>query len=209
MKRAIRIVNCSGAIGDGGALHPQALAEAADTYFRSPGITSVRIAWVTGDNVTQQVPTGQLGAWWRRWRARTLWCAAGARMRAPRWAHVDGRQLCWRGHLMDAPARDAALCADKAAVQPNYGPTVTMPDYKGTVIRPFGDLVSARSGDKGGNANIRAWVRDDAGYPWFQAFLTSGRAQALLGDDWRPEYEIERCEFPKLRAVHILVRSLL
>ncbi|KIH90815.1 hypothetical protein SPBR_01024 [Sporothrix brasiliensis 5110] len=157
MKRAIRIVNCSGAIGDGGALHPQALA------------------------------------------GHVIECGPMS----------TGGNFAGVATVVDVPARDAALCADKAAVQPDYGPTVTMPDYKGTVVCPFGDLASARSSDKGGNANIGVWMRDDAADPWLQAFSTSERAQALLGDDWRPEYAIERCEFPELRAVHILVRGLL
>ncbi|CAK7207436.1 hypothetical protein SEUCBS139899_010246 [Sporothrix eucalyptigena] len=47
-------------VHDGGALNPQALAEAADAYFRGLGITSVKIAWVTGDNVTEKVRNGML-----------------------------------------------------------------------------------------------------------------------------------------------------
>ena len=31
---------------------------------------------------------------------------------------------------------------------------------------PLGTLAGARSGDKGGNANVGLWVRDDAAYPW-------------------------------------------
>ncbi|CAK7219507.1 hypothetical protein SBRCBS47491_003875 [Sporothrix bragantina] len=112
--------------------------------------------------------------------------------------------------VIDVPARDASLCADKAATQPNYGPTVEMPTFEGgTVRRPLGDVVFTRSGDKGGNSNIGFWVRDEAAYPWLKAFMTSERAQQLLGNDWRDSYKIERCEFPNLRAVHILVRGIL
>ena len=39
----------------------------------------------------------------------------------------------------------------------------------GTVL---GEHFGARSGDKGGNANVGIWARDDAGYAWLRANLT-------------------------------------
>lgn len=124
----------------------------------------------------------------------------------------EGGHKAGSATVTDVPAREASLCADKAAVQPIYESTVAPPKYETTVRRPLGDLVFARSGDKGGNANIGFWVRDEAAYPWLQSFLTTVRAKLLLGDDWKDTYKVEkveRCEFPKLRAVHILVRGLL
>ncbi|KAF2821738.1 DUF1446-domain-containing protein [Ophiobolus disseminans] len=78
-----------------------------------------------------------------------------------------------------------------------------------TVRRPLGDLVFARSGDKGGNANIGLWVREADAYPWLQSFLTIPRLIGLLGDDWQPGYRIERFEAPNLWAVHFVVYGIL
>jgi hypothetical protein len=78
-----------------------------------------------------------------------------------------------------------------------------------TVRRPLGDLCFARSGDKGGNANVGFWVRDPEAYGWALSSLTSSKLIELLGDDWSPRYSIERCEFPQLHAVHFLIRGFL
>lgn len=76
--------------------------------------------------------------------------------------------------------------------------------------RPLGDLMFARSGDKGGNANIGFWVRSDKAYPFAKSFLTESRLIQLLGDDWdESRHSVERCEFPHLRAVHFVVRGFL
>ncbi|OLN91688.1 hypothetical protein CCHL11_06645 [Colletotrichum chlorophyti] len=75
--------------------------------------------------------------------------------------------------------------------------------------RPLGDLVFARSGDKGGNANIGFWVREASAWPWLQAFLTKRKLTELLGDDWQDEYVLERCEFSAIWAVHFVVKGIL
>ena len=54
-KNRIKIVH------DGGALNPKGLAKATDSYFRSLGINDVKIAWVSGDNVTDKAREGTLG----------------------------------------------------------------------------------------------------------------------------------------------------
>lgn len=78
-----------------------------------------------------------------------------------------------------------------------------------TVQRPLGDLMFARSGDKGGNANIGFWVRDSAAYPYVQHLLTVPKMIELLADDWDPKYSVERCDFPNLNAVHFVIRGIL
>ncbi|KAL0940044.1 DUF1446 domain-containing protein [Colletotrichum truncatum] len=78
-----------------------------------------------------------------------------------------------------------------------------------TVRRPLGDLVFARSGDKGGNANVGIWVRHRSAWGWLQAFLTKQKFTELLGDDWQDQYVVERCEFPGLWAVHFVVKGIL
>lgn len=45
----------------------------------------------------------------------------------------------------------------------------------------FGRLILARSGDKGGNANLGIWARDARIWPWLEAFLSTERLRDLLG----------------------------
>jgi hypothetical protein len=72
---------------------------------------------------------------------------------------------------------------------------------------PLGTVFGARSGDKGGDANVGVWARDDAGYRWLATELTVDRLRKLL-----PETEnlaIDRHPLPNLRAVNFVVRGLL
>jgi hypothetical protein len=69
-------------------------------------------------------------------------------------------------------------------------------------------VLGARSGDKGGNANLGLWARDDAGYTWARDHLDVERVRALLG----PEVaglRIERFELANLRALNFVLHGLL
>ncbi len=78
----------------------------------------------------------------------------------------------------------------------------------GPVVRaPLGRVAGARSGDKGGNANLGVWARTDAGYAWLAGFLTVPRLKELL-----PEtalLPVDRYELPNLRAVNFVIAGLL
>ncbi|KAL0067107.1 hypothetical protein AAF712_005894 [Marasmius tenuissimus] len=74
---------------------------------------------------------------------------------------------------------------------------------------PLGKVVCARSGDKGGNANVGLWVRNDDEWPWLQSFLTVERFKNLLGKEYKPEYRIERFEMPHIRVVHFVTYGIL
>jgi hypothetical protein len=72
---------------------------------------------------------------------------------------------------------------------------------------PLGELVGARSGDKGGDANLGVWARTDAAWAWLRGWLTVARLAELL-----PEIAplpVERYELPNLRAVNFVIRGLL
>jgi hypothetical protein len=72
---------------------------------------------------------------------------------------------------------------------------------------PLGALFGARSGDKGGNANLGVWTRSDAAYAWLAGFLTPARLQALLPETAR--LEVRRFELPNLRALNFVIVGLL
>jgi hypothetical protein len=78
-----------------------------------------------------------------------------------------------------------------------------------TTTRPLGDLVLARSGDKGGNVNIGLFVQTQEQWEWLRAFMTRDKLKELMGKDWRDEYFIERVEMPGIKAVHFVVYGLL
>jgi hypothetical protein len=72
---------------------------------------------------------------------------------------------------------------------------------------PLGRLCGARSGDKGGNANVGLWVRTPAAHRWLASFLTVERLR-VLAPETRP-LEVDRYELPNLLALNFVVRGLL
>ncbi|MEC3993238.1 acyclic terpene utilization AtuA family protein [Actinacidiphila sp. DG2A-62] len=76
-----------------------------------------------------------------------------------------------------------------------------------TVRLPLGTLIGARSGDKGGDANVGLWARDDLAYAWLRGWLDVPRLRALLPETAR--LPVSRYELPGLRAVNFVVHGLL
>jgi hypothetical protein len=72
---------------------------------------------------------------------------------------------------------------------------------------PLGTVVDARSGDKGGSANVGVWVRDEAAWPWLASTLTVARLRELLPE--AADLPIERHVLPNLRAVNFVIDGLL
>lgn len=76
---------------------------------------------------------------------------------------------------------------------------------------PLGTFVHARSGDKGGDANIGLWVRQgphrQARVEWLLDFVDVQRVRRLLPE--AAELEIEIHPLPNLGAVNVLVHGLL
>jgi hypothetical protein len=72
---------------------------------------------------------------------------------------------------------------------------------------PLGELVGARSGDKGGDANLGVWARTDETWAWLRGWLTVERLAELLPET--APLTVERYELPNLRAVNFVVRGLL
>ncbi|MFA1543061.1 acyclic terpene utilization AtuA family protein [Actinomadura monticuli] len=72
---------------------------------------------------------------------------------------------------------------------------------------PLGRVAGARSGDKGGDANIGVWARTDAQWRWLEPFLTVGRLYELMPET--REHTVHRHVLPNLRAVNFVVEGLL
>lgn len=92
-------------------------------------------------------------------------------------------------------------------------PESTLPDLPSHLFdgpgrrAPLGHVVMARSGDKGGSANIGVWVRSDDAYAWLVHLLTVDRLRELLPET--ANLEIERHLLPNLRAVNFVAHGIL
>jgi hypothetical protein len=84
------------------------------------------------------------------------------------------------------------------AAPPVHTPPITV---------PLGALFGARSGDKGGNANVGVWARSAAAHAWLESELTVGRFQQLLPET--APFPVRRYSLPNLRAVNFVIVGLL
>jgi hypothetical protein len=76
-----------------------------------------------------------------------------------------------------------------------------------TVRTPLGRVCGARSGDKGGNANVGLWTRTDEEYTWLRDQLTVEGFRDLLTE--ARNLTVQRFELPNLRALNFVVVGLL
>ncbi len=76
-----------------------------------------------------------------------------------------------------------------------------------TVRAPLGTVCGARSGDKGGNANVGVWCATADTYEWLRAYFTAERVHELLPE--ASSLRIERYELPNLRALNFVIVGLL
>ncbi len=86
-------------------------------------------------------------------------------------------------------------------------------DWVGDTVRvPLGRLVHARSGDKGGDANLGVWIPADhpyreAAFTWLAAFLDEDTVRDLLPE--AAELDVEIHPLPNLAAVNVVIHGLL
>jgi hypothetical protein len=81
-------------------------------------------------------------------------------------------------------------------------------DSTGELISvPLHVLIGARSGDKGGAANVGVWADDDAVAAWLQHSLTTALFKALLPE--ASPFEVDRHPLPNLRAVNFVIHGIL
>ncbi|MFB7939056.1 acyclic terpene utilization AtuA family protein [Streptomyces sp. NPDC056049] len=76
-----------------------------------------------------------------------------------------------------------------------------------TVRAPLGRIAGARSGDKGGDANVGVWVRTEAEWRWLVHTLTTDLFRALLPET--AELDVTRHVLPNLRALNFTVTGIL
>ncbi len=91
-------------------------------------------------------------------------------------------------------------------------PPMRAAHFTRTTEEQLGRLVFARSGDKGGTANVGVWIpaghpRRAEAYAWLRGLLTSGAVARLLPET--AGHPIEVHALPNLSAVNIVVDGLL
>ncbi|MCU1647618.1 MAG: hypothetical protein JWN03_7893 [Nocardia sp.] len=92
-------------------------------------------------------------------------------------------------------------------VIPSVEPTSSNDDFGPTTRRPLGAVVAARSGDKGGKANVGVWTDTEERWDWLRKHLTSEKFTELVSD--AAGLEVRRYEFPNLRALNFVVVGFL
>ncbi|MGW6520179.1 acyclic terpene utilization AtuA family protein [Streptomyces sp. NPDC054962] len=87
-------------------------------------------------------------------------------------------------------------------------PDLPDPPPPGPVRRaPLGLVAGARSGDKGGNANVGVWARTDEAWRWLAHELTADRFRQLVPES--RELTVTRHPLPRLRALNFVVEGVL
>ncbi|MFL6096872.1 MAG: exopolyphosphatase, partial [Blastococcus sp.] len=72
---------------------------------------------------------------------------------------------------------------------------------------PLGAVARARSGDKGGTANVGLWARTDQAAAWLAATLTPERVREMLPE--AADLPVTVHPLPNLRAVNVVIDGLL
>ncbi len=111
------------------------------------------------------------------------------------------------GSRVDIPPSPVAVPAERALAPLPEPEVPPLNQSAGTRRAPLGRVAAARSGDKGGDANLGVWVEDDRAWPWLAHTLTRDAVRALLPET--AGLELERHVLPNLRAVNVVIRGLL
>ena len=125
---------------------------------------------------------------------------------------IDG-EPAWCGPARTEPARTSEPPSGADQHQPPSAratsPASTAPsDYVAPTARvPLGTIAGARSGDKGGNANLGVWVRTGTEYAWLEAYLTAERLAELVPSV--AGLPVARHCLPNLLAINFVITGLL
>lgn len=110
--------------------------------------------------------------------------------------HADGTRVRIppAQDTLELAALDDAPLPDPLAI----GPTRRM---------PLGTIAGARSGDKGGSANIGVWVHTDDEWRWLAHTLTTDKLRELLPE--ARDLRIHRHVLGNLRAINFVIEGIL
>ncbi|CCF65927.1 acyclic terpene utilization AtuA family protein [Nocardia cyriacigeorgica] len=121
---------------------------------------------------------------------------------------VDAAEVPHVAVLADGTRVDIAQASETRALEPVPTPELPEPLTPTDTRRaPLGTIALARSGDKGGDANIGVWVRTEEQWRWLAHTLTVDRLRELLPET--ASLEVTRHVLPNLRALNFIISGLL
>ncbi|SEA89728.1 Protein of unknown function [Mycobacterium sp. 283mftsu] len=122
--------------------------------------------------------------------------------------YVDAALVPHVAVLADGTRVDIAPSAQTLKLGPVADPALPDPLPAGPTRRaPLGTIAGARSGDKGGSANVGVWVRTDAQWRWLAHTLTVEKLRELLPE--AAELPVTRHLLPNLRAINFVIEGIL
>lgn len=122
--------------------------------------------------------------------------------------HVDATEVPHVAVHADGTRTDIAPATETRALEPVDDPALPEPWPSGPTRRaPFGLIAGARSGDKGGSANVGVWVRADDQWRWLAHTLTVDALRELLPET--AGLTVTRHLLPHLRAVNFVIDGIL
>ncbi|MDX3186787.1 DUF1446 domain-containing protein [Streptomyces sp. MN03-5084-2B] len=123
-------------------------------------------------------------------------------------AHVDAGKVPHVAVLPDGMRVDIAPPLSTQDLSEVDEPALPEPLDHGPVRRvPLGTIAGARSGDKGGNANVGVWVRSEGAWRWLVHRLTVAEFRRLLPET--ADLPVTRYLLPNLRAMNFVVEGIL
>ncbi|OBA68783.1 exopolyphosphatase [Mycobacterium sp. 1554424.7] len=122
--------------------------------------------------------------------------------------YVDAKEVPHTAVHADGTRVDIPCATDTLELEPADPPPLPEPLPPGPARRaPLGRIAGARSGDKGGSANVGVWVRTDDQWRWLANTLTVEKLKELLPE--AADFEVTRHVLPNLRAVNFVIDGIL
>ena len=123
-------------------------------------------------------------------------------------AYVPADKLTHVAVHADGTRVDIPATTDTQELAPVPEPAAPPARPEGKTRRmPLGLIAGARSGDKGGSANVGLWVRTDEQWEWLANTLTVDALRGLFPE--ATDLPITRYLLPNLRAVNFVIDDIL
>jgi hypothetical protein len=122
--------------------------------------------------------------------------------------YVDAGRVPHFAVRADGSRIEISCATDTVELTPAEPPPLPEPLPDGPTRRaPLGRIAGARSGDKGGSANVGVWVRTEEQWRWLANTLTVELLKELLPET--ADLPVTRHLLPNLRAVNFVIDGIL
>ena len=122
--------------------------------------------------------------------------------------YVDATEVPHIAVRADGTQVEIPCATDTLELEPVDPPPLPEPLSAGPTRRvPLGAIAGARSGDKGGSANVGVWVRTEEQWRWLATTLTVELLKQLLPET--ADLPVTRHLLPNLRALNFVVEGIL